>query len=38
MAIFIGVMTLAAFGSVTAVLWFGGRMVMAGALTVFLPT
>jgi ATP-binding cassette subfamily B protein len=34
MALFIGVMTLAAFGSVSAVLWFGGRMVMAGDLTV----
>ena len=34
MAVFIGVMTLAAFGSVSAVLWFGGRMVMAGNLTV----
>jgi ATP-binding cassette subfamily B protein len=33
-AIFIGVMTLAAFGSVSAVLWFGGRMVMAGDMTV----
>ncbi len=33
-AVFIGVMTLAAFGSVSAVLWFGGRMVMAGDLTV----
>jgi ATP-binding cassette subfamily B protein len=27
-------MTLGAFGSVSAVLWFGGRMVMAGDLTV----
>jgi ATP-binding cassette subfamily B protein len=27
-------MTLLAFGSVSAVLWFGGRMVMAGDLTV----
>ncbi len=34
MAVFIGVMTLAAFGSVSAVLWFGGRMVMAGDMTV----
>jgi len=34
MAIFVGVMTMAAFGSVAAVLWFGGRMVMAGELTV----
>ena len=34
MAIFVGVMTLAAFGSVSAVLWFGGRMVMNGNLTV----
>ncbi len=33
-AVFIGVMTLAAFGSVSAVLWFGGRMVMSGGLTV----
>jgi len=33
-AVFIGVMTLAAFGSVSAVLWFGGRMVMAGDMTV----
>jgi ATP-binding cassette subfamily B protein len=33
-ATFIGVMTLAAFGSVSAVLWFGGRMVMAEDLTV----
>ena len=33
-AVFIGVMTLAAFGSVSAVLWFGGRMVMAGDLSV----
>ncbi len=33
-AAFIGVMNLAAFGSVSAVLWFGGRMVMAGDLTV----
>ena len=31
---FIGVMTLAAFGSVSAVLWFGGHMVMDGAMTV----
>jgi ATP-binding cassette subfamily B protein len=34
MAVFVGVMTLAAFGSVSAVLWFGGRMVMVGSLTV----
>jgi len=34
MAIFVGVMTMAAFGSVAAVLWFGGRMVMTGELTV----
>jgi ATP-binding cassette subfamily B protein len=33
-AVFIGIMTLAAFGSVSAVLWFGGRMVMAGDMTV----
>jgi ATP-binding cassette subfamily B protein len=33
-AVFIGVMTLAAFGSVATVLWFGGRMVMAGDMTV----
>jgi len=33
-AVFVGVMTLAAFGSVSAVLWFGGRMVMGGDLTV----
>jgi ATP-binding cassette subfamily B protein len=33
-AIFIGAMNLAAFGSVSAVLWFGGRMVMAGDLSV----
>jgi ATP-binding cassette subfamily B protein len=33
-AIFVGFMTLGAFGSVSAVLWFGGRMVMAGDLTV----
>lgn len=33
-ALFVGVMTLAAFGSVSAVLWFGGRMVMGGDLTV----
>ncbi len=33
-ALFVGVMTLSAFGSVAAVLWFGGRMVMAGDLTV----
>ncbi len=33
-ALFVGVMTLAAFGSVSAVLWFGGRMVMGGNLTV----
>ncbi|MCG6947311.1 MAG: ATP-binding cassette domain-containing protein [Acidobacteria bacterium] len=31
---FIGAMNIAAFGSVSAVLWFGGRMVMAGDLTV----
>jgi len=34
MAVFVGVMTMAAFGSVAAVLWFGGRMVMTGELTV----
>ncbi len=34
MSLFIGVMTLAAFGSVSAVLWFGGRMVMEGDMTV----
>jgi len=34
MAIFVGVMTMAAFGSVAAVLWFGGRMVMGGELSV----
>jgi ATP-binding cassette subfamily B protein len=34
MAVFVGVMTMAAFGSVAAVLWFGGRMVMSGELTV----
>ena len=34
MAIFVGIMTMAAFGSVAAVLWFGGRMVMTGELTV----
>jgi ATP-binding cassette subfamily B protein len=34
MAVFIGAMTLAGFGSVSAVLWFGGRMVMADRLTV----
>jgi len=34
MAIFVGVMTMAAFGSVAAVLWFGGRMVMSGELSV----
>jgi len=34
MAVFVGVMTMAAFGSVAAVLWFGGRMVMAGELSV----
>ena len=33
-AVFIGVMNVAAFGSVSAVLWFGGRMVMAGGLSV----
>ncbi|HSL19796.1 MAG TPA: ABC transporter transmembrane domain-containing protein [Methylomirabilota bacterium] len=33
-ALFVGVMTLAAFGSVSAVLWLGGRMVMTGNLTV----
>jgi ATP-binding cassette subfamily B protein len=33
-AVFVGFMTLGAFGSVSAVLWFGGRMVMAGDLTV----
>jgi ATP-binding cassette subfamily B protein len=33
-AFFIGAMNLAAFGSVSAVLWFGGRMVMDGRLTV----
>lgn len=34
MAVFVGVMTMAAFGSVAAVLWLGGRMVMDGRLTV----
>ncbi len=34
MAAFVGVMTMAAFGSVAAVLWFGGRMVMTGEITV----
>ena len=34
MSIFVGVMTMAAFGSVAAVLWFGGRMVMTGEITV----
>jgi ATP-binding cassette subfamily B protein len=33
-ALFVGTMTLAAFGSVSAVLWFGGRMVMVGDLSV----
>ena len=33
-AIFIGAMNLAAFGSVSGVLWFGGRMVMVGDLSV----
>jgi len=33
-AVFVGVMNLAAFGSVSAVLWFGGRMVMVGDLSV----
>jgi ATP-binding cassette subfamily B protein len=33
-ALFVGTMTLAAFGSVSAVLWFGGRMVMSGELSV----
>jgi ATP-binding cassette subfamily B protein len=33
-SLFVGAMTLAAFGSVSAVLWFGGRMVMTGDLTV----
>ncbi|HSN53092.1 MAG TPA: ABC transporter transmembrane domain-containing protein [Candidatus Sulfomarinibacteraceae bacterium] len=33
-ALFVGAMTLAAFGSVSAVLWFGGRMVISGDLTV----
>jgi ATP-binding cassette subfamily B protein len=33
-AIFIGAMNIAAFGSVSAVLWFGGRMVIAGDLSV----
>ena len=33
-AFFIGAMNFTAFGSVSAVLWFGGRMVMAGDLTV----
>jgi ATP-binding cassette subfamily B protein len=33
-SLFVGTMTLAAFGSVSAVLWFGGRMVMGGDLTV----
>ncbi len=34
MSIFVGIMTMAAFGSVAAVLWFGGRMVMDGQLSV----
>ena len=34
MAAFVGIMTMAAFGSVAAVLWFGGRMVMTGEITV----
>ena len=34
MSIFVGIMTMAAFGSVAAVLWFGGRMVMTGEITV----
>ncbi|MEX1308963.1 MAG: ATP-binding cassette domain-containing protein, partial [Candidatus Sulfomarinibacteraceae bacterium] len=34
MAVFVGTMTMAAFGSVAAVLWFGGRMVMTGEITV----
>jgi ATP-binding cassette subfamily B protein len=34
MSIFVGVMTMAAFGSVAAVLWFGGRMVMTGEISV----
>jgi len=33
-ALFVGAMTMAAFGSVSAVLWFGGRMVMTGDLSV----
>ena len=33
-ALFVGTMTLAAFGSVSAVLWFGGRMVMSGEMSV----
>jgi ATP-binding cassette subfamily B protein len=33
-ALFIGAMNLAAFGSISAVLWFGGRMVMADDLSV----
>ncbi len=33
-AVFVGVMTLAAYGSVSAVLWFGSRMVMVGDFTV----
>ncbi|MCP4903122.1 MAG: ATP-binding cassette domain-containing protein [bacterium] len=33
-SIFVGAMTLAGFGSVAAVLWFGGRQVVTGAMTV----
>ncbi len=33
-AFFVGGMTFAGFGSVAAVLWFGGRLVSAGSLTV----
>lgn len=33
-ALFVASMTLAAFGAVAVVLWFGGRLVMADALTV----
>jgi ABC transporter fused permease/ATP-binding protein len=33
-AVFIALATVGAFGSVSAVLWFGGRMVMAGDMTV----
>jgi ATP-binding cassette subfamily B protein len=34
LSVFVGVITMAAFGSVAGVLWFGGRMVMVGELSV----